>query len=163
MAKDQNAVYINILLDTLYKKEELLTSLMGITREQEKLLEEKDFSMDKFDTAMEEKEKLIRNLNMLEDGFEALYQRVEKELHARNSEYQQSILKAQQLIRSITEKSVNLQALESKNKEKLLFFLAGKRQEIRSFKNSSQVADRYQQNMTNQHQEGQSYFLDKKK
>jgi hypothetical protein len=127
------------------------------------MLEEKDFSVDKFDAAMEEKDKLINNLSILEDGFEALYQRVGTEFQTRSSEYQQYILRAQQLIRSITEKSVSLQVLEAKNKEKLLSFLAGKRQEIRSFKTNSHVADRYQQNMSNQHQEGQSYFLDKKK
>lgn len=163
MAENQNTVYMNILLDTLFRKETLLVFLTEITSRQHTFLEDKNFSVDDFDGATEEKEKLILELNRLEDGFEALYQRVREELHTSSSMHRQAIEKAQQLIRSITDKSVNLQAMEARNREKLLLVLSGKRQEIRSFKVSNQVADRYQHNMTNQHQAGQSYFLDKKK
>lgn len=163
MAENQNIVYIRILLDTLHKKDKVLSSLIELTQKQERLLEEKDFSMEGFEAFMEEKDKLIMELNLLEDGFEALYQRIEKELPSANKEQQESIRIAQLAIRSITDKSITLQALEAKNREKLLCFIAGKRQEIRSFKTGSMVADRYQHNMANQHQEGQTYFLDKKK
>ncbi len=162
MSENQNEVYIRIMLDTLYKKDKLLTSLIDITREQERLLEEKEFSMDSFESLMEEKEKFIVDLNQLEDGFEALYQRLVKVLPEASGLWE-NIQKAQQLIRSIMDKSMTLQALEARNKERLLLYLSGKRQEIKSFKSGSKAAELYQHNMVNQHQDGQSYFLDKKK
>lgn len=162
MAENQKTVYIHILLDTLYKKDKLLTAITVLTKEQEKLLTMRDFSSEDFENLMTEKEKQIHELNQLEDGFEALYQRLGK-LSPEDTEFRDSIEKMQQLIRSITDKSVALQALEVRNKEKLLLYMSGKRREIRSFHDGSRAAERYQSNMGNQHQEGQSYFMDKKK
>ena len=162
MSDNQKTIYIHILLDTLYKKDKLLVAITELTREQEKLLAKGEFSLEDFESFMAEKEKLIQELNQLEDGFELLYQRLEK-ISPEDSELKESILDAQQLIRNITDKSVALQAMEARNKEKLLLFLAGKRREIRSFHDGIRVAEKYQSNMGNQHREGQSYFMDKKK
>jgi vacuolar-type H+-ATPase subunit I/STV1 len=163
MAENQNTVYLNVLIDTLCKKEELLNALIELTKEQESILAESSFSLDSFDSVMNQKDEIINQLNQVENGFEAIYQRVEKELPAKKDQIKTEILEIQKLIRSVTDKSMVIQALESKNKEKLIMQLAGRRQEIRSFKATNLAADRYHQNMANQHQEGQSYFLDKKK
>ena len=163
MAGNQDAVYIKILVDTLEKKKETLEVLTEITKEQETALNRKDFSMDYFEEAMEKKEKVIENLNQLEDGFEAFYQRLESVLQTERAAYRSEIRKAQGLIGGITDLSVRLQAMEARNKEKLAAKLTDKRQEIRNFKNSNQTAEKYYHNMANQHQAGQSYFLDQKK
>lgn len=163
MAGNQNTVYLNVLIDTLRKKEELLNTLIKLTKEQENILADSILPLDRFDSVMEEKDKVIDHLNQAENGFEAIYQRVEKELPANKDQIKPEILKIQQLIRNITDKSMVIQAMESRNKDKLVMQLAGRRQEIRSFKATNHAADRYHQNMANQHQEGQSYFLDKKK
>ncbi|WOO35148.1 hypothetical protein R2R35_15235 [Anaerocolumna sp. AGMB13020] len=163
MAENQNTVYLNVLIDTLRKKEELLNTLIELTKEQESILAESPFSMDSFDLVMNHKDEAINQLNQVENGFELIYQRVEKELPAKKDQIKTEILEIQKLIRNVTDKSMVIQALESKNKERLIMQLAGRRQEIRSFKATNHAADRYHQNMANQHQEGQSYFLDKKK
>ncbi len=163
MAENQNTIYLNVLIDTLRKKEELLNTLIELTKEQDSILAESKFSLDRFDSIMQDKDKVINQLNQVENGFEVIYQRVEKELPANKEQIKTEILEIQKLIRNITDKSMSIQALESKNKEKLIIQLAGRRQEIRNFKATNLAADRYHQNMANQHQEGQSYFLDKKK
>ena len=163
MAENQNTVYLNVLIDTLRKKEELLNTLIELTKEQDSILTDSKFSVDRFDSVMEDKDKVINQLNQVENGFEAIYQRVEKELPANKDQIKSEILEIQKLIRNVTDKSMAIQVMESKNKEKLIMQLAGRRQEIRSFKATNLAADRYHQNMANQHQEGQSYFLDKKK
>ncbi|WP_033168602.1 flagellar export chaperone FlgN [Clostridium sp. KNHs205] len=163
MSENQNTIYLNVLIDTLRKKEELLNTLIELTKEQDSILAESKFSLDRFDSIMQDKDKVINQLNQVENGFEVIYQRVEKELPANKEQIKREILEIQKLIRNITDKSMTIQALESKNKEKLIMQLAGRRQEIRSFKATNLAADRYHQNMANQHQEGQSYFLDKKK
>jgi flagellar biosynthesis/type III secretory pathway chaperone len=163
MEDNSKIAYIKILIDTLRKKDKVLISLMDCTVQQKEFLEEENFSMEKFESIMDNKDNLISNLINLEEGFEYLYQRVEEEIKNNNSLYSSLIIEAQELIRCITDTSVKIQALEFKNKDKLIQQLAEKRLEIRTFKNSSHAADKYHQNMANQHQDGQSYFLDKKK
>lgn len=163
MVENQNAAYVKILVDTLQKKKEILDFLEQLTREQEILLKSSHFSMDQFEEIMERKEKVIQNLNQLDDGFEAFYKRLEIVLRTEKDIYREELLKAQELIGQITDLSVCLQALEARNKERFVQKLAEQKKEIKAFKTSNQTAEKYYQHMANQHQNGQSYFLDKKK
>lgn len=163
MVENPNTVYIKILVDTLRKKKEILEFLTELTKEQEMLLKDSSFSMEQFEEAMEKKGKLIDNLNQLDDGFEAFYKRLEDVLPVEKENHRTELLEAQELIGKITDMSARLQALEAKNKESFARRLTEQKQEIKSFKTSSQTAGKYYQHMANQHQEGQSYFLDKKK
>lgn len=119
--------------------------------------------MEQFEVLIMDKDKYISELNLLEDGFEIVYQRVTQNYSTSKAEQVESIKEAQRIIRSITELGVKLRTLEARNKEKLISYLTGKRREFKNLKSGSIAADKYQQNMANQHQEGQSYFLDKKK
>lgn len=163
MVENPNAVYVKILVDTLEKKKETLEFLTIVTKEQEKLLKSEPFSMEQFEETLDKKEKVIQNLNQLEDGFEAFYKRIELIIRTEKDNYKEELQRAQKLISEITDMSVRLQAMEARNKEKLAREFANQRQEIRSFKVSSQTAEKYYHNMANQHQEGQSYFMDRKK
>jgi DNA repair exonuclease SbcCD ATPase subunit len=163
MSEKQGLIYIKILIDTLKKKKSILANLTELTKEQEKILAESNFSVDSFDAVMLKKEDLIQELNQIEDGFETIFKRVEPFINEKKDEFRQELVEAQTLITQLTDISISLQVLEAKNKEKLVQQLSGRRQEIRGFRNTSQAAGKYQNNMANQHQEGQSYFLDKKK
>ena len=163
MVENPNAVYVKILVDTLKKKKETLEFLTMVTKEQEELLKSEPFSMEQFEETLDKKEKVIQNLNQLEDGFEAFYKRIELIIRTEKDNYKEELQRAQKLITEITDMSVRLQAMEARNKEKLTREFANQRQEIRSFKVSSQTAEKYYHNMANQHQEGQSYFMDRKK
>lgn len=163
MVENPNTVYMKILVDTLRKKKEILEFLTELTKEQENILKSSRFSMEQFEEAMERKGKLIDNLNQLDDGFEAFYKRLEAVLPVEKENHREELLEAQKLIGKITDMSISLQALEARNKESFARRLTEQKQEIKSFKNSSQTAEKYYQHMSNQHQEGQSYFLDKKK
>lgn len=163
MVENPNAVYVKILVDTLEKKKETLEFLTMVTKEQEELLKSEPFSMEQFEETLDKKEKVIQNLNQLEDGFEAFYKRIELIIRTEKDNYKEELQRAQKLITEITDMSVRLQAMEARNKEKLTREFANQRQEIRSFKVSSQTAEKYYHNMANQHQEGQSYFMDRKK
>lgn len=163
MAENPNAVYVKILVDTLERKKEALEFLSVITKEQEGLLEAESFSMEAFEGTLEKKEGLIQSLNQLEDGFEAFYKRLELILPKEKESHREELQRAQRLIGEITDLSVKLQAMEERNREKLTRVLMNQRQSIKSFKVSKKTAEKYYHNMANQHQEGQSYFLDKKK
>lgn len=163
MAENPNTVYVKILVDTLERKKEALEFLSSVTKEQEGLLEAESFSMEAFEGTLEKKEGLIQSLNQLEDGFEAFYKRLELILPREKESHREELQRAQRLIGEITDLSVKLQAMEERNKEKLTRVLVHQRQSIKSFKVSKKTAEKYYHNMANQHQEGQSYFLDKKK
>lgn len=159
---DQQSTYINILLNTLSKKNLILDELIRITLLQESYLKASPQDMDSFESSIDEKLQVIDQLNQLDDGFEAVYERVREELEEKKDFFKDEILKLQKLIRQITEKSVKLQVLEQQNKVKMEAFLSSRKSEIRDFKKSSLTASNYYKSMIDSPQ-GDSYFLDKKK
>ncbi len=158
----ENQIYINILQDVLSKKIPVLDNLLQITAQQEACIAITPFDMKQFEELMTKKELLIDRLNQLDSGFESTYEHIKEELSGNKTAYKDKILELQQLIGRITEKSVQLEAAEKKNKNKMELYLAGKKKEIKNFKISSKTASNYYKNMASQY-EGQSYFLDKKK
>lgn len=157
-----NITYINILIQTLSKKDQLLDRLIEITHMQKDYLSVEDLNMEQFDQTLPEKELIIENLNQLDEGFEKVYDHVKNEIGNNLLQFKQEILLLKELVKQVTEKSVNLQALEMKNKNKLEDYLSKKKKEIKEYKMNSQTASNYYKNVVNQ-QVGQSFFLDKKK
>ncbi len=156
-------VYLSALQDSLRKKWDVLQELLKQTKKQSELLAQKDFKMEDFDAVMDQKDDLIRQMKRLDDGFEAAYGHVAAALKQNPGSYKPQILELQNYIRSITDCSVQIQALEQKNKTVFEQFISDKREEIRNFNLKNKSAASYHQNMTNQHHEWQTYFLDKKK
>jgi tRNA U55 pseudouridine synthase TruB len=158
---DKNT-YINILSDTLVKKCKVLDYLIEITLKQEDFIDQETLDLDAFEQTLSEKEKLIEQLNQLDEGFERIYEHVSEEISKNKLEHKDQILFLQELIKQVSEKSVNLQIAEVENKGKLEIYFSARKKEIRNFKISSQTASNYYKNMANQYH-GESYFLDKKK
>jgi len=148
-------------MNTLTKKNDILDRLVQITLLQEKYIAITPFDMDKFDQTLSDKELIIEMLNQLDDGFEKVYDHVKDEINSNRIQYKKEILQLQELIKQSTEKSVKLQTLEMRNRNKLETCFSSKKAEIKKFKMNSQTASSYYKNMADQHQ-GQSYFLDKK-
>lgn len=159
-------IYITILYDSLEKKLDVLKKILSLTKEQNLILSEKDiesFDVDGFDSVVEKKEKLIAQIQELDRGFDSVYGKIGNVLKVNKEEYKQEILRIQNLIRSITDTGVELESLEQQNKTKFNTFIRNKRHAINDFKQSNRVAASYYQNMSNQHREWQSHFLDQKK
>jgi hypothetical protein len=154
--------YINILVDSLRKKEDILDRLIRLTEEQERITAADDAEMDGLEAAFAEKEACIAQLNQLDEGFEKVYLHVKEAFESDKEQYKDQILLLQDLIRSVTEKGTRLQALELKNRSRFQLFFANRKKEIKNFKLSSKTVDNYYKNAMNQ-QTGESFFLDKKK
>ena len=161
--EETNQVYIKILADSLVKKTEVLRRLEELTAWQEKLLSGDTFNEDDFDQSMKEKEEQLVILSELDQGFENLYSRVREEMAQNKGFYKKEITSIQHSIEEITDYSVKLQAMEARNRDRFRVCLASKHKEIRDVRMNSQSAASYYKNMSNQHQAGQSYFMDKKK
>lgn len=158
----ENKTYINILSDTLMKKISLLDQLIEVSLEQDRIISAEQPDMERLEQTFSEKEVFISQLNQLDEGFEKVYQHVKDALQTDKEQLKEQILKLQELIRSVTEKSTRLQVIEHRNKSRFQSFFAGKKKEIRNFKVSSKTADSYYKSVLNS-QSGESYFLDKKK
>lgn len=154
--------YVHILIETLSKKEQVLDSIILATKQQEECLKQGLSDMDAFDEMISKKEILIGALNQLDVGFETIYERVQEELTSDRERYREEILKLQDLIRKVTEKSVAIQTLEQQNRNMMEQVFSGRKKEIKDFKRNNQSVTNYYKNMTDSHG-GESYFLDQKK
>ncbi len=150
------------MIQSLQKKKEVLEKIADLTQDQSLVLREQEVDLDRFGDLIEEKQKWIEQLNLLDTGFEKLFARVKEEIELHREQHKDEIVTMQGLIKEITDLSVVLQTTELRNKVRFEQYTSTKKQEIRSFKMSNTTASKYYQNMANQHQ-GQSYFLDKKK
>lgn len=157
-----NNTYVQILINILIKKNNLLDELINSSLLQEEYIALEKPDMNKFESTILEKESLIQQMNELDDGFEKVYDHVKDELNESKVQLKEDIIKLQNLIKDVTDKSMRLQAIEKSNNEKMIAFFSSKKKEIKNFKFSSNTVSNYYKSMTTHHQ-GQSYFLDKKK
>ncbi|HHT96875.1 MAG TPA: flagellar protein FlgN [Clostridiales bacterium] len=155
--------YINILKDTLVKKNEILDQLLDITILQEECFKNSPVDIDLFEDSVGKKTDIIEQLNTLDDGFDKVYKHVKNELIDEKDTYKEDVYELQESIKNIISKTTKLQALEIRNKKSAEAYFSSKKNDVKTFKISSQTASNYYKNMADQHQEGQSYFLDKKK
>lgn len=107
--------YVDILVESLEKKKDLLSSLQKENEIQSELLSQEKFDDEAFDAAMDRKAEYIKELQLMDMGFEAIYVRVKDTFKTKKMEYAAEIKRMQQLITEVTELSVSIQASEKRN------------------------------------------------
>lgn len=137
--------YLQLLEESLVKKIKVLDKIEEFDLMQKDALSSEDATPDfeKFDSFIEEKEKLINELNSLDDGFEALYARISDTLKSDIPGNASKIRKLQELIRDITDKSVEIQKQEAENKALIEKFFQNARGDIGKGRNSLNAAYSY--------------------
>jgi flagellar biosynthesis/type III secretory pathway chaperone len=158
-----NESYFSILKDTLQKKSSILDELIVLTKQQEAFIMETPFDEEKFDEVITNKQLLIEQINQLDSGFEKIYLHIKVELTEQSSVHREQIRSLQDLVSTVMQKGTIMQSLEKKNKNKMEVYLQSQRKNIKNFKINNKAATNYYKSMSNQYQQGQSYFLDKKK
>ena len=154
--------YMQMLLDTLNKKKNILKFLMNVTEQQEELIAAESFDDSLFEQTITIKEEHLKTLTILDKGFEKLYDGIKNELMIEKYKYKDEILQLKELIIELTDISVKLQAVEKRNKTKIDFVFSQKRKAIKNSRISSRTVSNYYKNMAKQNEE-QSIFYDKKK
>ena len=139
--------YIGILKESLDKKLKVLDGILEQNRIQEQILHKDEIDFDSFNETVEVKEKYINELEVLDKGFQSVYDRVKEELNNHKDIYKQDIVKLQEKIKEITEKSMDIQSGEARNKEVFQKKMVESRKNIRSVKNANKVAASYYQSM----------------
>lgn len=159
---DQGSTYITILIESLEKKIIVLDKIIESNKEQKEILSAEEMDTDRFEANLNRKGELIDELNLLDDGFQGIYERIKEVLSSNREAYKDEIKQMQKLISDITEKSVTIRAEEERNR-----VLAGKqfdnmRGNIGNVKRSRQAANSYYSNMSRVNMVD-AQFMDKRK
>ena len=153
--------YVQVLIDTIRKKEEVLHQILEITRQQEQLSKRDTYASEEMEAAMNEKEILIARLNYLDDGFESVYDRIRSELRNHVEDYRQEIGKLQDAIRRCTELGNEIQILEERNRNRFSMLFSNARSQYATSKTQANAAQSYHKMMNNS-KIADAYFVDHK-
>lgn len=153
--------YLQIMIDSLIKKKDILQKIVEYNTEQESILKEAEFNGDAFQKNMELKSECIDELNRLDEGFQMVYDRVKEDVQMYKQNYKSDIERLQQLIREVTSLSATIQTQEARNKLQVERRFRQLREETKTAKRSMSMANQYYKNMAQISSEPQ--FMDKKK
>jgi len=159
----QGKTYVVILRDSVVNKIHILENLIRLTEKQGEIIKNNNPDIEEFDEVLEEKGHQIDMLNMLDDGFINVYEKVREELQRSPGTYREQLVEIQDLISNAVELGAKLEALEHSNKSGIEAFISKKKAEVRSFKSRRDTTASYSKNMANSHLAGTSYFMDSKK
>lgn len=153
--------YIDIMVESLLKKSSLLDDIIESNNKLETVIGESELDMESFRQLLDAKDSCVNQINRLDEGFESLFHKIKDELHNNKEQYRQQILNMQRLIRTITDKAVQIQETESKQRLAIEGQFARKRKELRTAKQGISVAQNYYKNMSKLNVVD-AQFLDKK-
>lgn len=153
--------YLQIMTSSLEKKKKILQDIVDYNVEQEQIVTSGEFDGDKFQKNMENKAECIDTLNVLDEGFQSVYDRVKADVEMYKQNYKADIQRLQQLIKEVSALSATIQAQESRNKLQIERKFRELKQETKTAKRSVSMANKYYQNMSRVSSEPQ--FMDSKK
>lgn len=144
---DQNGV--QILLQSLEKKNQILDQLISHNELQEQLLKEEELNLDQLDQMLDEQGRLVEELDQLDQGFEALYDRMREEIIGNKEKYRAQIGRMQECIQQITAKIATINADNMRNKMLAENQFRKQKQAIGQNKSIKRVATNYYNSMNN--------------
>lgn len=153
--------YLQIMLESLMIKISILEKLIVFNDEQEKIALADRFDDEAFMSNVDKKGALIDELDKLDEGFNALFNRLKEQLQDNREKYSAEIADMQQQIRRITELSATVEAKEYRNRSLIQSRFQTMRKEVQTAKRSSQMASTYYKSMNKLNYE--PHFMDKKK
>ena len=151
-----------ILLQSLEKKNKVLDQMILQNCLQERILKEEDLDMDAFDAAIEQQSDYVDELDKLDRGFEAVYDRVREELMQNKEHYRTEIARIKEQIQLITDKIVTLNAGNMRNKMLAEAQFKKKKLAIGSGVSKNRVATNYYNNMNNLNYVSPQFYDNKK-
>lgn len=151
-----------ILLQSLEKKTLLLDKMIQQNSIQEEILKADDLDMDAFDEAINKQGSYLEELDRLDQGFEAVYDRVRQELIQDKERYRAEIIRMKELIQQITDKIVTLNAGNMRNKVLAENQFKKKRISIGTGASKNKAARNYYNNMNNLNYVSPQFYDSKK-
>jgi flgN protein len=154
--------YLNIMLDSLIKKEDLLKQIVNYNEQQQQIVTAAEFDEEAFEHNISEKGELVEEILRLDEGFNSVFNRVKEDLQQHKSRYSEALVKLKELVTSVTDLGVQIQAQELRNKQLVEKRFAQMRKELSNAKRATSKANAYYKN-ANKLNNYESHFLDQKK
>lgn len=151
-----------ILLQSLEKKAQLLDKMIRQNSVQEGILKQDELDMDIFEEAIDQQGAYLGELERLDRGFEAVYDRVREELLQDKERYQTEITRMKELIQQITDKIVTINAGNMRNKVLAENQFKKKRISIGAGVSKNKAARNYYNNMNNLNYVSPQFYDSKK-
>jgi len=155
--------YVIMLRESLEKKVDVLKVIQVRNKEQMAILQDPNSTPDELEENMNKKQELIDAILSLDNGFEILFKRVQDIFSTRKEEYADEIKHMKALIKEITDLTVDIQAMEQKNKEYAMAKFSSIKQEAREIKKSHAVVSSYYKSMMAPQTTADPAFLDNRK
>ena len=99
---DQTGTYVNIMRESLERKQRYLTEIWKLTNEQSVIATAEKFDEEQFSELVEKKDVLIDNLNEIDKGFSSVYDRVRIEIQRDPVVYRDELQGVRQMKQSKT-------------------------------------------------------------
>ena len=160
MAMNQSSA--QILLQSLEKKALLLDRMIEQNGVQEGILKQEELDMDAFDEAVNQQGVYLEELDRLDRGFEAVYDRVREELLEDKERYRTEIARMKELIQQITDKIVTINAGNMRNKVLAENQFKKKRVSIGTGASKNKAARNYYNSMNNLNYVSPQFYDSKK-
>ncbi|MCR5356020.1 MAG: hypothetical protein K6E63_01315 [Lachnospiraceae bacterium] len=144
--------YLQVMIDSLNKKEALLDRLIEKNNAQEacikgKTYEEVDWNL--FNLLVEEKGVAIDRIIAIDEGFESTYKLVKDEVTSNPDKYRDKVRILQEIITRLTDKGAHIQTGEERNRQIIDNIFLATRQEIKKQRTGMKVATTYYNTMRN--------------
>lgn len=153
---------LQLLIETLEKKKAVLARLIILNEEQTEILAADKFDLDTFNANTDAKAEQIEQLEKLDHGFDATFNRIREELLANQKQYAVQIKQMQKLIQETVDQGASVYTGEHRNKQMVERQFQMKRAEIKAGRSGSKAAYDYYRTM-NKSKYIDSMYLDQKK
>lgn len=154
--------YVDIMIDSLTKKEELLKQIVDYNEAQQTIVTAPEFKEEAFEKNVADKGEIVEKILRLDEGFNSVFNRIKEELQTNKGKYAKDIEHLKELVASVTDLGVRIQAQELRNKQLVEKRFAQMRKELSQAKRTTSTANAYYKNVNNLNQY-ESHFLDQKK
>ena len=131
--------YLDIMIDSLAKKEELLKQIVDYNEIQQTIVTASEFKEEAFEKNIADKGAVVEKILRLDEGFNSVFNRIKEELQTNKKKYAKDIERLKTLVR-----------------------FAQMRKELSQAKRTTSTANAYYKSVNNLNQY-ESHFLDQKK
>ena len=146
---NQTGTYVNIMKESLVRKKTYLQEILELTNKQGELAVAQELDEETFAAIVDRKDVLISNVNEVDKGFTAVYDRVRKEILEDKELYKDELKSIQELIKQCVDLGVAIESAELRNKSTLETAFAKSYRGVKQLKQSKQVVNKYYKSMSN--------------
>lgn len=151
-----------VLVESLEKKSRILDEIIKENEAQERLFKQEELDLEALDSSSDRMGELAEKLELLDEGFEAVYDRIRQELIDNKSAYRQEIRRMQELIAVITEKIVSINAARMRNNIQAEQRFKKSRQQIGSASSQMKASKNYYNHMNSLNYVAPQFYDSKK-